>query len=91
MTLEFLIGEVFSRHREMPSDRRYLTAREFVALRGLILNEESKGTVHTGRGGSLVWMAAPNLQYTLTEDRVSWKHTLTRTSGAATEKPGMLF
>jgi hypothetical protein len=91
MTAEYLVGEIFSRHREMPSDKRILTAREFVALRALILNEESKGTVHAGLGGSLVWMAPGEVKYVLTEDRVSWKHTLTRMSTATTAQSEMLF
>ena len=91
MTAEYLVSEIFSRHREMPSDKRVLTAREFVALRGLILNEESKGTVHTGLGGSLVWMAPGQVKYVLTEDRVGWKHTLTRMSTATTVESGRLF
>lgn len=91
MTAEYLIGEIFSRHREMPSDRRVLTAREFVALRGLILKEQSKGTVHTGLGGSLVWMATGSVKYVLTEDRVSWKHTLVRVNTAPKAETLTLF
>lgn len=91
MTADYLIDQIFSRHREMPSDMRVLTAREFVALRGLILKEESKGTVHTGLGGSLVWMPPGEVKYVLTEDRVRWKHTLTRMSTAAAVESGRLF
>jgi hypothetical protein len=91
MTAEYLVGEIFSRHLDGPTNQRFLTARQFVALRDLILLEEPKGTVHSGLGGSLVWMAPGTVKYVLTEDRVRWKHTLTRMSTAEPAQSGLLF
>ena len=82
VTLQFLIDQIFSRHREMPSDVRVLTAREFVALRGMMAKEESNGNVRAGLGGSLIWMAPGSTKYVLTEDRATYRHTLTRMTTA---------
>ena len=75
----------------MPSNMRRLTTRQFDALRALLLEEELYGTVHHGTDGSLVWTPPSGEKYVLTEDRVSWKHTLTRMSGAAQTGAGLLF
>ena len=92
MTAEYLVNEIFSRPQQgISGDMRLLTERQFSALRALILDEESKGTVTFGLGGSLVWMAPGQVKYVLTEDRVRWKHTLTRMSSVATMEPGRLF
>lgn len=92
MTAEYLVTEIFSRTQlGTPSEWRRLTERQFVALRALILNEEPKGTVHTGLGGSLVWMPPGQWKYVLTEDRDRWKHQLTRMSTAAPAESGRLF
>lgn len=92
MTAEYLVTEIFSRPQlGMDSERRRLTERQFVALRDLMLKEEPKGTVHTGLGGSLVWMPPGPLKYVLTEDRERWKHQLTRMTSAAPAESGRLF
>jgi hypothetical protein len=92
MTAEFLVTEIFSRPQQgAPADMRRLTERQFVALRALMLEEESKGTVHGGLGGSLVWMPPGQVKYVLTEDRARWKHTLTRMSTATPAESGRLF
>ena len=92
MTAAYLVSEIFSRPQQgIASEIRVLSERQFVVLRGLMLDEEQKGTVRAGQGGSLIWMPRGPLKYVLTEDRVRLKYFLTRMSTAAPAESGRLF
>ena len=92
MTASQLVNDIFSRVQPgLDSNMRRVTRKQFDWLRALILDEEENGTVHHGKGDSLVWAPAGRNKFVLTEDTVGQKHTLTRLSNLVPAGMGRLF
>ena len=74
-----LVDSIFRRDQPgAAANVRQLTFDQFKYLRDLILNEEHRGTVSHGLDGSLIWARDGKESYQLSENRVAWKHSLTR-------------